>query len=198
VAREFLGTLRGQPALSGAREGCIPAAQEAVMVIDPKQQFLQAFDREVETTMRVLRAFPEDQAELKPHPRSNSAKEVAWTFALECGLGQKVWNDELAKGVPSGSKPASPPETWSEVVAAVEKSMADYRAMIAAASNDDLDQKVHFFVAPKTMGEMTRLDFLWFLLHDQIHHRGQLSVYLRMADGKVPSIYGPTADEPWF
>jgi len=41
------------------------------------------------------------------------------------------------------------------------------------------------------------VDFLWFLLCDQIHHRGQLSVYLRMADGKVPSIYGPSGDEPW-
>ena len=41
-------------------------------------------------------------------------------------------------------------------------------------------------------------DFLWMILCDQIHHRGQFSIYLRMADGKVPSIYGPTADEPWF
>jgi uncharacterized damage-inducible protein DinB len=43
-----------------------------------------------------------------------------------------------------------------------------------------------------------KIDFLWFLLCDQIHHRGQLSVYLRMAGGKVPSIYGPSGDEPWF
>jgi len=42
-----------------------------------------------------------------------------------------------------------------------------------------------------------RMDFLWFLLMDMVHHRGQFSVYLRMADGKVPSIYGPSADEPW-
>jgi uncharacterized damage-inducible protein DinB len=48
------------------------------------------------------------------------------------------------------------------------------------------------------MGEMTRMEWLWFLLHDEIHHRGQFSVYLRMADAKVPSIYGPTADEPWM
>ncbi len=40
--------------------------------------------------------------------------------------------------------------------------------------------------------------FLWMLLCDQIHHRGQFSIYLRMAGGKVPSIYGPTADEPWM
>ncbi len=65
-------------------------------------------------------------------------------------------------------------------------------------SEADLRDTVQFLVAPKTMGNVPKLDFLWFLLHDQIHHRGQFSVYLRMADARVPSIYGPTADEPWF
>jgi hypothetical protein len=60
-----------------------------------------------------------------------------------------------------------------------------------------LEAIVYFLVAPKTMGEYTRLDFLRFLLGDEIHHRGQFSIYLRVADAKVPSIYGPTADEPW-
>jgi uncharacterized damage-inducible protein DinB len=45
---------------------------------------------------------------------------------------------------------------------------------------------------------MTRIDMIWMLLLDQVHHRGQFSIYLRMADGTVPSIYGPTADEPWI
>jgi uncharacterized damage-inducible protein DinB len=48
------------------------------------------------------------------------------------------------------------------------------------------------------MGDVPKVAFLWFILHDQIHHRGQFSVYLRIAGGKVPSIYGPSADEPWF
>jgi uncharacterized damage-inducible protein DinB len=52
--------------------------------------------------------------------------------------------------------------------------------------------------APKTIGDVPKIDLLWMVLHDQIHHRGQFSIYLRMADGKVPSIYGPTADEPWM
>jgi uncharacterized damage-inducible protein DinB len=47
------------------------------------------------------------------------------------------------------------------------------------------------------MGDIPVYAFLWAMLADQIHHRGQLSVYLRMAGGKVPSIYGPSADEPW-
>jgi uncharacterized damage-inducible protein DinB len=48
------------------------------------------------------------------------------------------------------------------------------------------------------MGNIPVGDFSWFVLHDQIHHRGQLSVYVRMAGGKVPSIYGPSHDEPWM
>jgi uncharacterized damage-inducible protein DinB len=61
----------------------------------------------------------------------------------------------------------------------------------------DLDNTSTFFVGPKTPGPVKRSDFLWFLLHDQIHHRGQFSIYLRIVDGKVPSIYGPSLDEPW-
>jgi uncharacterized damage-inducible protein DinB len=56
---------------------------------------------------------------------------------------------------------------------------------------------VPFMTGPKQMGEMSRAQIAWFLLHDQIHHRGQLTVYLRLAGGKVPSIYGPSGDEPW-
>jgi hypothetical protein len=167
------------------------------MNINVKEEFLRDLDREVETTLRVLRAYPPDKIGLKPSEKSNSAGEVAWIFVLECGLGQKVWNDELAKGV-MGGKPPAAPSSWGEIVAAVEKSYADYRKLIASASEQDLQQKVHFLVAPKTMGEMTRLDFIRFLLLDHIHHRGQLSVYLRMAGGRLPSIYGPTADEPWL
>ena len=47
------------------------------------------------------------------------------------------------------------------------------------------------------MGQVRVIDLAWMLLHDSIHHRGQISVYIRLAGGKVPSIYGPTADEPW-
>ncbi|MHB8852143.1 MAG: DinB family protein [Ignavibacteriaceae bacterium] len=53
-------------------------------------------------------------------------------------------------------------------------------------------------VAPKKMGDVRCIDLAWMMLLDMIHHRGQFSIYLRMAGGKVPSIYGPSADEPWM
>jgi uncharacterized damage-inducible protein DinB len=55
-----------------------------------------------------------------------------------------------------------------------------------------------FFTAPKQTGEVPKIQVAWLMLCDQIHHRGQFSVYMRIAGAKVPSIYGPTADEPWM
>lgn len=163
-----------------------------------KQTFLQTLDREFATTMRVLRAYPTDKLDLKPSEKSKTAHQLGWTFVLERGLGMRVWRDELAKGLAAGSKPPAAPESWDEILTALEKANGEYRALIAAASDEELHGIVHFFVAPKTMGELTRLHWIWFLLHDEIHHRGQFSVYVRMAGGTLPSIYGPTADEPWF
>jgi len=163
-----------------------------------KQAFLSTYDREHATTMRVLRAYPKDKLDLRPHPKSNSARELAWTFVLERGLGVKVWHDEFAKGVPAGSQTPTAPEAWDELLGALEKATKDFRALVESAPEEALEEKVHFFTAPKTMGEITRHDWIWFLLHDEIHHRGQFTVLLRMADGRVPSIYGPSADEPWM
>lgn len=161
-----------------------------------KETFLATYDREHATTMRVLRAFPPDQLALKASPRSKSAQELGWVFVLERYLARRVWNDELAQGTAAGNPP-TPPETWDAILEANETAAREYRALIAGASEEDLNRKVHFFTAPKTMGEITRHDFIWQMLHDEIHHRGQFSVYLRIAGAKVPSIYGPTADEPW-
>jgi uncharacterized damage-inducible protein DinB len=162
-----------------------------------KQDLLEVYDREHATTMRVLHAYPEDKLDLRVHPRGKSAREIAWVFVLERYLGTKVWRDELAKGVPSGKPPAAP-EKWSEQLAQLEEAHKKFRELIAAASDEELHEDVHFLSAPKTMGPISRKNWIWFLLHDQIHHRGQFSVYLRMSDAKVPSIYGPSADEPWI
>jgi len=162
-----------------------------------KQDFLETYDHEHEITMRVLRAYPKDQLDLRPHPKTKTARELAWVFVVECGLGTRIWHDEVKNGAPSGKNPEAPAD-WDQLLAGIDKAHEDFRALVAGASDEDLHATVHFYTAPKTMGEMTRKDVLWFLLHDQIHHRGQFSVYLRMSGGSVPSIYGPTADEPWI
>lgn len=162
-----------------------------------KQRFLETYEQEHARTMRVLRAYPRDKLDLRPHPRCNTAREVAWIFVLERGLGAKVMEDAFAKGIPSGAQSPKAPESWDALLAALEKAHQDFGALVASLSDGTLNETVKFMVGPKQLGDWRRLDFLWFLLHDQIHHRGQFTIYLRMADGKVPSVYGPSGDEPW-
>lgn len=162
----------------------------------PREQFLEAYDREHETTMRVLRAYPADQLELRPHPRLKTARELAWMFVMERRLGTAVMNDAFASGPPKGEMPTAP-ESWDEILTMAESAHREFGELVRGLPEDQLHQDVKFMTGPKQLGDMTRLHFLWFLLSDEIHHRGQFSVYLRMANGKVPSIYGPSADEPW-
>jgi uncharacterized damage-inducible protein DinB len=163
----------------------------------PKEAFLADYEKEYARTLRVLRALPADQADLQPHPNCRSARDIAWTFVLERGLGTSVMKNELAGGVPPGRKPPPAPERWEDIIAAFEKAHGDFAVFVSRMSDAELEQNVRFFVGPKTMGDWRRIDFLNFLLHDEIHHRGQLSVYLRAANAKVPAIYGPSGDEPW-
>jgi uncharacterized damage-inducible protein DinB len=111
-------------------------------------------------------------------------------------LGIMVFRDEFVEKMGSGESPPAP-ENWSDLLGTFEKMHGEYRALIEETPETDLHRKVRFLTGPRTIGEISRLEWIWFLLKDEIHHRGQFSIYLRMADGKVPSIYGPTADEPW-
>ncbi|MDQ3696786.1 MAG: DinB family protein [Gemmatimonadota bacterium] len=162
-----------------------------------KQHFLDVYEMEHAKTMRVLNAYPAEESELRPHERCKTAHELAWIFALECGLGTMVMNDGFASGSPPGETP-KPPEKWDGLLAAVEQAHRDFVDVVRAMPDEKLLERVKFFTGPATLGDVRRMDFLWFILHDEIHHRGQLSIYLRMAGGKVPSIYGPSGDEPWM
>jgi uncharacterized damage-inducible protein DinB len=99
--------------------------------------------------------------------------------------------------IPSGSPPP-PPATVSAVADRLEKVHAEALAVLRGVDEAALsNETVKFFVAPKTLGDVPKIEFLWFLLLDHVHHRGQFSIYLQIVGAKVPSIYGPSADEPW-
>ena len=162
-----------------------------------KDAFLRTYDEEHARTMKLLRAYPTDKLDLKPAPILKSARELAWVFAAERGLATHLWNDAFANGMPSG-RPPEAPKDWNQILQAIEKAHKDFSGIVRNASDTDLQKKITFFVGPKKPGQMTRMDMVWFILHDEIHHRGQFSIYSRMAGAKLSSIYGPTADEPWF
>lgn len=156
-----------------------------------KAAFLKTLQQEHATTRKLLHLFPADKAEFRPHERSSSAFMLAWTFVVEEQLMLKAIRHELQLGAGF----PKPPDSWAKVLAAFDE--VHGQLVAALSEGGELTGTVQFPVAPKQIGDYPIPDFLWFMLHDQIHHRGQLSVYLRMAGGKVPSIYGPSADEPW-
>jgi uncharacterized damage-inducible protein DinB len=157
------------------------------------QRFLALYERESATTRKVLAAYPSAQCELKPHDRSNSAKKLAATFVVEQRMILKALRHEQVLG---GSWPKTT-DSWEELVAEFDATRDEILALLRKSDEGIFDGAVTFFVGPKQTGEYSTADFVTFMTHDQIHHRGQLSVYLRMAGAKVPSIYGPSADEPW-
>jgi uncharacterized damage-inducible protein DinB len=158
-----------------------------------KLQFLNSFQKEHATTMKVLRAFPVEQSEFRPHPRSQCARDLAFTFQMEQTLIALAIKDQLTLG-------AGMPKAGTDFGAIVNQFDKDFAALvelIKKTSDADLEKTVTFPSGPGQLAAWPKLQFAWFMLSDQIHHRGQMSVYLRMAGGKVPAIYGPSADEPW-
>jgi uncharacterized damage-inducible protein DinB len=162
-----------------------------------RDEFITAFEREHDTTLRVLRAYPEEKLDLKPHPKSKTARDLAFMLVREQGLLEKALTTGFDWSTPPAKAP-DPPATMAGIAEGVDAGRKRVVELVRGLTDEQLTgETVQFPVGPKKMGDHSKLDFLWFILHDHIHHRGQLSIYLRMADGKVPSIYGPTADEPW-
>jgi uncharacterized damage-inducible protein DinB len=161
-----------------------------------KTRFLETLEREHERTMRVLRAYPAGQEDFRPHPKMRTAKEVA----APLWLGQSLMVRALTTGFDWSRppSPSKPPDTVGGLAEGIEKAHREVVETLNAVDDARLDQTVKFMVAPKTLGDIPTLDFLWFVLLDHVHHRGQFSVYLRASGAKVPGIYGPSADEPWL
>lgn len=155
--------------------------------------FRAFYEREHTTTARVLRALPPDKADLKPAEKSKSMKEVAVILVAEELMMMRALRGEAIMG----SGMPEMPETLPAIADLFDEQHREVLRLLDAAGADAMQKKVAFPVAPKQMGEYTTSEFMWFMMFDQIHHRGQLSVYLRLAGARVPSIYGPTADEPW-
>ena len=157
--------------------------------------FRKHYQREHAVTRKLLHAYPPGQASLKPHERSNDARMLAKTFVIEEKLMLRALRNEQVMG--TGGFPAVP-DDWDELLAAFDELDRDITEALGRVQDESELNAVKWFTGPKQTADFAPLEFLWFILHDQIHHRGQFSVYLRMAGGKVPAIYGPSADEPWF
>ncbi|HKF52689.1 MAG TPA: DinB family protein [Candidatus Acidoferrales bacterium] len=159
--------------------------------MDAKEIFLRIWDREAKTTAKVLRAFPPTSLEVKPHERSRSTRDLAWQCVIDERVIEKIidgFND--LRNVPPSPPP---PQTMEEIALAYEAAHRDASEKMRRPETQ-FSKTVTVTMRGGSV-ELEQAETIWGNLLDQIHHRGQLTIYLRQAQGKVPAIYGPSGDE---
>lgn len=160
------------------------------------EALLMEFDQEAQTTKRVLERVPDGKLAWKPHPKSFSLGQLALHIAAGPGQIVAAVAQDTAEA-PDFSQPEA--KSRQEVLETYSKSIASARASLKSMDDARLVSMWSLTRNGKPMMEMPRIAFLRSILMNHIyHHRGQLSVYLRMLDVPVPSIYGPSADENPF
>lgn len=153
--------------------------------MDDKSRFTSFWTTESKTTRNVLARIPE-KSNYRPDPKSRTAQEIAWQIVGEEAM--LLESLETGKGVWA---PAPCPASMKEVVNAYEKQSAGLVARLNALPVARWTAAVDFFGSERPASDMA-----WSFLFDIVHHRGQISTYLRPMGSTVPQIYGPSADEP--
>ena len=153
--------------------------------MDEKELFTRFWTKESKTTRNVIARIPEE-SEYRPDPKSRTAKEIAWQIVCEEGMIIEA----LERGkveVPDRPMPA----TVKEVILEYERQSADMGSRWTKLPAERWDGTLEFFGKERPASPMA-----WSFLFDIVHHRGQITTYLRPMGSKVPQIYGPSGDEP--
>ena len=153
--------------------------------MDDKSLFADFWTKEAKTTRKVLSRIPEG-SDYRPDPKSRTAHEIAWQIVCE----EKMLIDALENGKAEWN-PAPLPATMKEVLDEYEKQSVGMVERWSELPVDRWDGKLEFFGSERPASPMA-----WGFLFDIIHHRGQITTYLRPMGSKVPQIYGPSGDEP--
>lgn len=162
--------------------------------------FSEELAREGAITRRVLERVPEGREDWKPHPKSMPLGYLAILVAtMPSWIVTMLQKDELDLNPPGGgSGPPQELRTSKDLVAAMDKGIGDARAALERTTEEHLLQPWRLLVGGNVVLEQPRHVVLRDTINHLSHHRGQLSVYLRLNDVPLPSIYGPTADEKSF
>lgn len=139
--------------------------------------------------LKVLKALPQDLS-YKPDDRSPSAEQLVWTITYEL----KALIDVVDTGK-SEWQTITPPGL-DEMIGMFEKWSAELLDKVAKLDAAAQERNGQFLYQGQVVMERPTVELLWDFMFDAIHHRGQLSAYLRPMGAKVPSIYGPSADDP--
>ena len=154
-----------------------------------REYYLQRLEAETPVFMKVFKALPKDQLDYKPDERSPSASELVWTITGALKTCLEVVKDNRAE------RQSLPPPAFDQMMEMFEGLSGALSDRVALMDDAMWKRTAEFFYNGKQVAEQPVGSFLWFVLFDAIHHRGQLAAYLRPMGGKVPAIYGPSADE---
>ena len=153
--------------------------------MDEKALFTKFWTDESETTRKVLARIPEG-SDYRPDPKSRTAKEIAWQIFCE----ERMIIDALESGKAEWAPPPIP-ATMKEVLEAYDTQSAAAAKRWTGLARERWDGMLEFFGAQRPASPMA-----WSFLFDIVHHRGQITTYLRPMGSTVPQIYGPSGDEP--
>ncbi len=158
------------------------------------QEFLAEFDGEMPSTRKLLERVPSDRGSWKPHPKSFSLGHLAQLVArMPSWLVSMLRDDKLDIGAGAGYTL----EKTEALIAEFDRGVHDGHEALESASDRDLDVPWSLTHGSHVLSTMPRRIVVRQHLNHIVHHRGQLTVYLRLNDVPLPSIYGPTADEAW-
>ena len=155
-----------------------------------QELFLKMWDREQAKFERMLDAVPSERTDYRPHPKSRSAAEMVTLLAREQEILGRMFDSGEIDLRDFGADPLD------EMRALWKKSTEGLRSRLQKLDDAGWKKPVKFLLGGKVANEQPASEWLWAFLHDMIHHRGQLSTYIRPMGGKVPSVYGPSADAP--
>jgi hypothetical protein len=162
--------------------------------------FLAELDREAARSRKALDVMPEGQQGWKPHEKSmpfGYLSELVATMPNWIALG--INRDELDLNPPGGSNLKRPAlNSRADYVAAHDKAVGDARAALKGTTEEHLQKPWRLLVAGNVVWQTTRHEMLRDTINHLAHHRGQMTVYLRLLGAKVPAIYGPSADDRSF
>jgi uncharacterized damage-inducible protein DinB len=158
--------------------------------MDEKTLFLRFWEKEAPATRKVIERIPEGSS-YRPDPKSRTAREIAWLIVTE----EIALGEGLDKGVFEWvDRPA--PATMKEVLTTYDRHHDGVTKTFHALEPSGWEKRVPFMYQGQQVMNETGYANAWGFLFDIIHHRGQLTTYLRAMGSTVPQIYGPSADEP--
>jgi uncharacterized damage-inducible protein DinB len=159
--------------------------------MNEKSLFLKFWDKEAAATRKVIARIPQERSDYRPDPKARTARELAWLIVRE----ESVLAEGLEKGAFEWVDVPAPP-TVKEILDTYDRGHEDLTKRLYGIETGGWERKVPFVYQGTEVMSATGYESAWGFFFDLIHHRGQLSTYLRPMGSTVPQIYGPSADEP--